>query len=281
MEPTVVLNGMTLSGVEPGGVRWSIPRDQIAGWWSSPVTRIEASDQARSHGSWVGGSWLNSRIVAISGYMFAPSNVAGEEAIDRLHAAATLAEGRISVSTDAGVLWAGVRRSDAVLVSWLYGQQIAQWSIQLLAADPRRFADALTATTGLPSTTGGLAVPFTLPAPISATVVSGQVSLFNPGNIAGPVSLRIDGPVTGPIVTHVTTGSRLVFASSLSLAAGEFVTVDMERREVLAQGQSARNGWVTSRGWSGFDPGDNTWAFTSSGVAAGGMLTVNATPAWM
>jgi hypothetical protein len=122
----------------------------------------------------------------------------------------------------------------------------------------------------------GLTIPFT----IDSTVVSGQVSLTNPGNVNGPVSLRIDGPVTGPVVTHVGSGRALVFSTSLTLGAGEFVTVDMERREVLAQGQSSRNGWVTGRGWSAFEPGSNTWSFSALAHDPGALLSVTASPAW-
>lgn len=281
-EPIATLNGLTLAGTEATtGVQWAVPRDGITGWWSSPAPRLSSSARARAHGSWVGDSFLSPRSIAITGWMFAPSNEAGEDAMNRLAAACSLAAGTLEVQSDAGTTHAAVLRSDDVAVSWQSGLRTAKWSVQMLAADPRRLGSALTATTGLPSTTGGLTIPFTLPATISAAVVSGQASLTNPGNMAGPVTLRIDGPITGPIVTHVNSGRQLIFATSLVLGVGEFVTVDMDRREVLAQGQSSRNGWITSRGWSSFEPGDNTWAFTSTGVATGGMLTVTATPAWM
>lgn len=121
-----------------------------------------------------------------------------------------------------------------------------------------------------------LAIPFT----IDAVTVTGQVSLENPGNETGPVRLRIDGPCRGPVVTHVSTGAQLVFASSLVLGAGEWIDVDMEARTVLANGQASRAPWITSRGWSGFTPGLNTWSFTAAAFDPGARLTVVATPAW-
>ena len=123
---------------------------------------------------------------------------------------------------------------------------------------------------------GGLTIPFT----IDAVTVTGQVSLTNPGNETGPVNLRISGPCRGPVVTHVSTGAQLVFSSSLVLGAGEWLEVDMEARSVLANGQATRAPWITSRGWSGFTPGLNTWTFTADAFDPAARLTVVATPAW-
>lgn len=129
------------------------------------------------------------------------------------------------------------------------------------------------------STSPGIIVPVS-GLTIDAVTVTGQVSLTNPGNDTGPLRLRIDGPCVGPIVTHVGTGDRLVFSSSLVLAAGEWLDVDMEKHQVYANGQSSRAGYITARGWFGFDPGPNTFAFTAAQYNAASQLTVAGTPAW-
>jgi len=215
----------------------------------------------------------------IEGIVTAPTPNALDDAIDRLISAASLEDVVLSVDEGQRTRWALVKREDDVLITKAH-PTAARFSVQLVATDPRRFGDALTASTGLPSTTGGLTVPFTVPFTVDAVTVTGQASLANPGNNAGPVRLRIDGPVTGPVVTHVNSGRSLVFGSSIVLGAGEWIDVDMERREVLANGQSSRNGWVTSRGWSSFEPGVNTWSFTAVAYHADSLLTVTATPAW-
>lgn len=124
--------------------------------------------------------------------------------------------------------------------------------------------------------TGALTVPFI----IDAQTVTGQVSLTNPGNESGPVVLRIDGPCVGPVVTHVSTGNAIVFSSSLELRAGEYLEIDMDARTALANGQSNRAGYITSRGWSAFDPGRNTWAFSAARYNSQSQLSVTAVPAW-
>jgi phage-related protein len=124
-----------------------------------------------------------------------------------------------------------------------------------------------------------LSVPYTVPFTVDSLVVPGTVSLTNPGNATGPVVLRIDGPVTGPQVTHVASGLTLTFETTLQLVSGDWLTVDMEQQTALQNDQASRNSFISDRGWSGFDPGDNTWAFAAQSGA--GLLTVTATPAWL
>ncbi|QCB93295.1 phage distal tail protein [Cellulomonas shaoxiangyii] len=273
----VTLGALPLDGVDAEGVEWVV--EDIEGWDGSPGSTIQVVQRPRAHGAWAGDAYLPARSVAVGGVLMAPDRGAARRALQRLNEAASLASTTLAVNDAGESLWAGVRRQDVILAKWL-GDKAVRYSVQLVATDPRRFGDALVESTALPSTAGGLTVPLTVPFTINAVTVTGQVSLTNPGNIAGTVRLRIDGPVQGPVVTHVNSGRSLVFSSSIVLGAGEWIDVDMERREVLANGQASRNGWVTARGWSAFEPGENTWAFTAAGYDPGSKLTVTATPAW-
>lgn len=284
LTPHVTLGDLDLGTTEAGtGVIWNT---KSINWWSSPGSTLRAEQKPRGHGAWAGDAYLQARRVEIRGSVRAPSEAAWSEAVDRLHAAAALYETVLTVTESGRTRWANVRREDEILVN-RFTPTHAEWSLQFLAPDPRQFGDTLVSSSALPSSTGGLTVPFTVPFSIDAVTATGQVTLTNVGNIAGPVLLRIDGPsnpgdppLVGPVVTHVSSGLSLVFSTSLTLGYGEFVTVDMEKREVLAQGQSSRNGWVTGRGWSAFEPGLNTWSFSAVGFSPSAKLTVSAIPAW-
>jgi phage-related protein len=108
------------------------------------------------------------------------------------------------------------------------------------------------------------------------------VTINNTGNTQAPVWLRIEGPLPagGHAVTHLGKGKTLTFGTSLALGAGEFVTVDMDRREVLAQGTAPRSGYVTSRGWFSLDPGPNEIAFSSVNYSETAHLSVTTKPSW-
>ena len=81
-------------------------------------------------------------------------------------------------------------------------------------------------------------------------------------------------------MTHEGKKQTVTFGTSLALGSGEFLTVDMDRREVLAQGQAPRSGYVTSRGWFSLDPGDNVIAFSAQNYSSTASLTVTTKPAW-
>lgn len=270
----VSVGGINLMSVDDFGVMWFL--DRFTGW-GAPGGTLTAKQRARAAGAWAGLSYSKQRTLVLGGVCTAPSQEAASAALDRLIDECSLDDVTLTVSEAGRLRWCTVRRDGEVIPSWINSRQF-RWSVQLVALDPRKMSAPLTGSTGLPSSTGGLTIPFTVPFAINSTVVSGQVNLTNPGNETGPVLMRIDGPCVGPVVTHVGSGLRLVFASSLTLGAGEFLLIDMEAQTVLAQGQSSRSMWVTSRGWSGFEPGLNTWSFAAASGTSG-TLTVTATPA--
>lgn len=155
----------------------------------------------------------------------------------------------------------------------------AQATVEVTCEDARRLGAALSSTTQLPSSTGGLAWPLTWPLTWTGTQVTGECTLTNPGNAVGPLSLRINGPVSGPMVT--CAGSSMIFRYAGSVAAGDWLDVDMEARTVLYNGQASRASLVTSRGWFGFPPGDMTVGFNADSYDPAASLTVTASPAWI
>jgi len=219
--------------------------------------------------------------MTLRGGIFAPTPALGVAARDRLAASVAL-DGFTLIVNEAGSLRHAVaQRQDGVIWKRI-GESDATFSIQIVAKDPLKYGDLVTRTTLLPSSSGGLVYPVTYPITYTGVSNSGVIRVNNAGNTQAPVWLRIDGPIPagGWTVTHVGKKQSLSFASSLALGSGEFVTVDMERREVLAQGQSARAGYVTSRGWFSLDPGINDIAFSATNYSSTALLTAATKPAW-
>jgi len=274
------LGSQIIHGTDAFGARWSMQRDQFAGWDDSASASTSIEPKTRAAGAWGGMSYDSAGHLSFGGMVYTSSPEALEAAQDRLKAACSLTDTALTLVRASSTRSMTVRREDAVLFK-LQSPTVAAWSIQLVALDPRKLGTELTASTALPSSTGGLTVPYTIPTyTIVSTVVTGQVALTNAGNVTGPVRLRIDGPVTGPVVTHVGSGLALTFSTSLVLGSGEWLEVDMDKRTAMANGQSSRAGYITGRGWSGFEPGANVWAFTAQSYSAGALLTVSASPAW-
>lgn len=274
----VAVNGLVLGDWDGYGVRWKLTRFE---GWGSPAPTLELTQRARAHGATASESFLTARTIELGGTVHAPSLAALDDAFDRLSTAAALGEFDLVVSEAGRVRHCRARRAGEVIPKY-HTDVLGEYSIILAAKDPRKYGEQQSVSTVLPSTTGGRTYPITYPTTYTGVTNSGIIQATNEGNEQAPVWLRVDGPIPagGWSVTHLGSRRQLVFATSLALAAGEFVTVDMERREVLAQGQSARNGWVTSRGWFGLDPGVNEIAFSAADYDPGALLTLSTMSAW-
>ena len=275
---TITVGPIVLNSIDVDGVKWTVDSDGFDGW-GVPSSSLAVVPKATQPGGWAGASFTGSRPMALRGLITAPTPALLTRALDALFAAVSNEETLFQVAEAGATRWCIVRRSDDVIPKRLTNQ-VAMYAFRVTALDHRKFSVPLTASTRLPVSSGGLTVPFTAPFAVAATLVSGQVNLTNPGNETGPVILRVDGPCHGPSITHVASGISLTFSASLVLGEGEWLTIDPEARTVMANDQSSRSGYITSRGWFGFVPGDNTFAFTASSFDAGALLTVTATPAF-
>lgn len=271
--------GPTLNTVDGNGVVWRVNQDGFSGW-GQPGTNLDLVQKPRSDGAWAGDAYATARTLTLAGTIMAPSPALLNAAIDNLKASVLAAGFTLTVTESGLARWVTGRRQGETIVQKITNL-IASYSINVAVADPRLFGTALTGSTFLPSSSGGLQWPDQWAQTWTATTNTGQVSLTNAGNATGSVVLRIDGPCAGPQIVHVgLVGTSLTFSSSLILNAGEWLTVNMDARQTLANDQANRASYITSRGWSGFDPGINTWSFSAAAYNAAAKLTVTATPAW-
>ncbi|QDG65852.1 hypothetical protein NIBR502772_06140 [Pseudarthrobacter sp. NIBRBAC000502772] len=261
------------------GVRWSLTT--LDGYDGSPSPTLNLTQRARGHGATGSESFLTARILTMGGLIHGADTAAIEAAFDRLNAAIKLEPFEILVLESGRIRNAMVQRQGEVIPTW-HSDKLAAYSVLVSAKDPRKFGDLVTATTRLPFSEGGLTFPVTFPITFTGVSGTGKVTINNPGNTQAPVWLRIDGPIPagGWTVTHIGKKQSLTFATALELGTGEFVTVDMDRREVLAQGQAPRSGYVTSRGWFSLDPGDNEIAFSAQNYSSTASLSLTTKPAW-
>ena len=268
-----------LGDTDAYGVRWSLTT--FDGWDGSPSPTLQLTQRARGHGATGSESFMTARVMTLGGLIHAPDRAALEDAFTRLNAAIKLDAFEILVLESRQIRNMSVRRQGEVIPT-RHSDKLGAYSVLVAAKDPRKFGDLVTATTRLPFSEGGLSWPLSFPVTFTGVSGTGQVTVNNPGNTEAPVWLRIDGPIPagGWTITHQGKKQSLTFATALALGAGEFVTVDMDRREVLAQGQSARSGYVTSRGWFSLDPGDNVIAFSSANYSNTASLSVSTKPAW-
>lgn len=154
----VRLGDITCNGArDDDGVLW---RCRTLSGWGSPASTATTIRRPRDHGGWASKGYLAPRVLTMGGVMEAPSVAVARAAVDRLCTAAALDEVMLTVTEDIA-RQCHVIRDGEVLVTWVT-DRLAQWSLQLLAQDPRRYAtSADSASTGLPAATGGLSWPAT------------------------------------------------------------------------------------------------------------------------
>lgn len=282
MTTLVTLGEMSLTGVDAFGCDWRTV-SPIDGWDGSPSTTFALTQKPRQPGGWLGPRpQLTPRSIVLQGLVQAPDADALEAALDRLNEAAVMtAPGAVlSIQRGSVARTSTVYRDGDVEPVEVTGT-LYQWTVNLTAPDPRKYGPTLTASTGLPHSSGGLTWPVTWPIEWSGVSDSGTLSIDNPGNADAPLVLRIDGPVTAPKIRHVASGAELVLASNYALPAGSFLTVDMEARTVLEGGTASRNGWITSRGWFQLDKGANDLIFSADTYNATARLTATFAPAYL
>jgi hypothetical protein len=273
------IGDVILGATDGAGVHWSL--NNLDGWDDSPESTLELTQRARGHGATGSEPFMVSRYMTAEGHIRAGTLPALEAAMVRLRAAVTLQPFQLLVGESSGVKNCMAQRKGAVLIKPIT-DTLAHYSALIVAKDPRKFGELTSVSTRLPFSEGGLAFPITFPVTFTGVSGSGVVRINNPGDTQAPVWLRIDGPIPagGWTITHVGKKQSLTFSTAIALGAGEFVTVDMDRREVLAQGQAPRSGYVTSRGWFSLDPGDNDIAFSAQNYSSTASLTVTTKPAW-
>lgn len=275
--PIMLGNTLVLNSIDGNGTKWRVTK--FDGWLGSSDPTLEPVQKTRQSGATVGDSFSTGRTMTISGVITSLTADQHSADWDLLVQSVPRSQTLMQVIESGRMRWCMVQRS-AAIVSSKFNNRMSGFTIQVFAKDWRKFGDRLTGSTFLPSTTGGFSYPLALPYAIGAVSTSGQVTLTNTGNELGPVFAKIVGPFVGPVITHQGSKQALTFSSSLSMGAGEWLDIDMEKRTVLANGQASRNGFITNRGWSGFEPGDNTWSFDADTYDSASQLIINATPSW-
>ncbi|MGI5247766.1 hypothetical protein [Dactylosporangium sp. CA-139066] len=264
------------SGVpDDAGVMWLC--EEVEGW-GSPGSTLEVAQRSGDHGGWDGDAYLRPRVMTVKGLMSAPTAAAARDAMSRLYRAVPLGLSPLTV-TEAGLArTCMVRRQDDVLANAISTCDV-EWSAQVVARDPRKYTAEVSASTGLPLTSGGLTWPVTWPMTWDATVASGRLSVTNAGDFPTRPRLRIAGPCQGPRVTFV--GNGLALAWDLTLAAGQWLDVDTDKHTSLLNGQVSRSTLMLSRGW--FEIAGQAQAeiaFTADAYDPAALLTVTYRSAW-
>lgn len=284
----LTLDGFPLYGVDDNGCEWHVTFQDVSGLFDGVSSTLQTSDKVLDDG-WYGNlPHLQGRTITIEGYIVGRCTESCVTSWSMLKSVLN-STGMMLVVQLGGIgrQVQVLQSASAPLVKWA-GVNMLKFSLGLTSLSPYLYGlESLSGTTHLPKTDGGMQFPYVFEgvdgSPSSwlwsEQVVSGQVSLSNVGTAPGPVSIRIDGPVVNPQVSHV--GSGHVMAFDMSLGAGHYATVNGMTREILIDGADPARGRVVRREWSQAEAGMNVWAFSAEEYSADALMTVSFYPAYL
>lgn len=273
--------GVTLAGtpIQVGPGEYGVRVHEIVNWAGLPDVTTEWQQRPYADGEWVSEAFERGLPLTITG------RVRGRDRAETyrmwlrfrglLPAHSTVPLGS---EVDGQVEHRYVRRAGSVSPVWS-GPDYIGFSVPVRAEDSRLFAGdgsveyLLSGATGLPTSTGGIRAPICAPFLIGATVVSGSVAITS-GAGAPKTRLRIVGPVSSPVIRD-QGGTQMHF--DLNLSTGQFLLVDLDRRQVLLNGLAGRRAAMTG---SWIKPRDGTeFRFDSNSFNPNARLVVEWTPA--
>lgn len=272
------LGSVTLGQVDGAGVAWGLSAIQ---GWDSPDVRTTYQERQADHGAWAGPTYLQARVLTITGTIAADTAATLETALEQLQAAASLSDTTLTVY-ESIPKQVTARRSGRLLIERVT-DRIASYSVLLTAADPRRYSTTLQSqSTALPSVTGGLTLPITMPITITATTVSGTITLANAGTIASRPVLTVTGPAPSPTIrSQRPDGTVTQLLYSDTLLAGDVLVIDCAARTVILNGQVSRRLYLSGT-WPEVPPVSQltiSWSALAYDPAA--LLTGTCRSAWM
>lgn len=255
--------------------------ESLQGWFSPPALRVNVDLIPRADGAFEPDvAYYSARVITIAGLLSADSAAGLLEQLDEL--ASLPRDGDLEVTDDAGPRQLRVSlfgTPDSRVLS----DVVASYAIQLLAADPLKYGPTISASTGLPTSSGGLVFPFVFPVDFGAGGDPGRVVLSNAGRQASWPQFTVSGGLAGGFsLSCVETGQEIRF--EFPMAVSDVVTVDPRSGQAWINAESNQlSGYLTRSEWFAVPAGGSrTVQFNAIGAVSGTpMLTGMVAPAWL
>jgi hypothetical protein len=148
-----------------------------------------------------------------------------------------------------------------------------------LATDPRKLGAETSTAIGLPAGAAGLLFPAEAPFVFGGLSSPGEALVNNAGTYETDWTATFTGPLTAPVIEHVSLGRSLSF-TGLTIAAGETLELDSRTKSALLNGTASRYSSLssTSRWWT-LPVGNSTIRFRAG--SGSGTLEVRHRPAYL
>lgn len=223
--------------------------DKFEGWYGTPDVDLGLIKRPGAPGAFAPEqTFPDEAVISIEGQHFAPTRAAGLEMREML--SALYNDGRpvtVVVTDDLRT----TRRQCLVAkvdLPWTIHPDFT-YSIDMSAADPRRYGATIAQATTLATAGEGLTFPLVFPLDFGEAGVSGRITITNAG-ITATTSLFEVGNGTmldGFAIVNVTTGQRLTYLGPVQ--AGTTVELDANTQTAFINGITPAGRWLASPEW--------------------------------
>lgn len=277
-QTTIRLGGIEFEDSAASG--WSF--DGLTDWWGQTDDKTDITERPQSHGAFpVKKSLRSSRAISFMAQFIGTDAAVTESALDTL--ASIGAEGPVEmiVATPAGSSSRNVT-VEGCTVEDRHGRRFGTAAVELIAADPRRYAvaaDVPWVQTGPPTSGQGVVWPLVWPLIWPGGGSSGRVTLTNAGTAPSAPEFRLQGGFSSALITCVETGSRI--GLDRFVPAGSVVEINTAERRATIDGQSDVSRWLRWREWELVPPGQSrSFQFDVSGGEGSPILEGRVLHAW-
>src|SRR5690349_14126537 len=165
----------------------------------------------QQNGSWRGQGYRDGRLITLRGKVFCQDATALELASRRLSSVLSSGGfGELAGDSAAGSLSSVVQLEDTPLFDPLPSNRAATWQLTVGSEDPLLYGPQVFGQTSLAAVAAGTGLTYPIAYPLDygvpAGVTPGAIMVANAGTASYFPRLRIDGPVTNPVVSLVETG---------------------------------------------------------------------------
>ena len=251
---------------------------KVTGWGSAPK-RLAVNAKAQQDGAWDATGFDGARQIGVEGVVIADSPQVAMDKADALGSLTARTLYRFAVDSETvGSRWCMVRVAASADPEWFDDTSFG-FSLSLIAPDPLKYGTELFEQAPFAATAGGAGLTYPLAYPldygVAPGVTPGSVSVSNAGTAAYWPRLRIDGPVTNPMVSLVETGDWVRYAGTIP--AGQHLDIDCaSRRTTIGDSPVSVRSKVTSSGlWLAVPSGGSaSIAVTADSAGSGSLLSV-------
>lgn len=305
LQGDIRLGDLVLNTIDSDGTVWTVT--DIDGYWRLPDAQVPTVDRsATEDGAYEDTGRYLSRIMTLTGVFLPRSEsqlvTARQKLVSAFDAVRSTTWLEVDEDPPRGLL---VRNNGKTSIDTVRASGLTQFSIQLLAADPIKYAvDQMTQPApndgqdfvvypGTVSTGRAYPRAYTVDSagtPADQTddvrVYGAQGSpntcqIYNAGNYPSPPVIYLWGPTLNPHIEIVETGEYMTFTAQL--ATGQYLQVNVKDKTVLLNGTVSLRGTMTfDSTWFRLLPGTSTVRYTSQLSSVGSIgATMEAYSAWL